>query len=113
MSENSEQPKVSEAEVEKANAEAAKQYQLALEASANMIKKDLIDNLVQILNADPLRKAADCQKELAEFLQKYTIPNTRYLLSAELNSASGECILVVPEVQFKLEIVDGDQQVAN
>lgn len=113
MSENTEQPQMSEAEVAQANVEAAKQYQMALEASANMIKKDLIANLVQILNANPLQKAAECQKEIAEFLQKYTIPNTRYLLSAELNSASGERILVVPEVQFKLEIVEGDPQVKN
>ena len=113
MSDNWEQPQMTDEQMAAANSEAAKQYQLALEASANMIKKDLIANLIQIANANPLRTAAECQQEIADFVQNFTIPNAKFLLSVELVNHHGEKIIITPEVQFKMEIVESHSQVQN
>ena len=113
MSEKIETVQLNEKEIAAANAEAAKQHHLALEASANMIKKDLIANLTQIANENPLCTADDCQQEIADFLQKFTIPNTKFLLSVELENHHGEKIIITPEVKFKMEIFESQSQAKN
>ena len=77
-------------------------YPEQLQAAANILKADMMMNIIRILQGMPLATLDEQKAEVAKFVGEFTIPNMAFLTTCDFSNLRGEKIVVLPEISFTI-----------
>jgi len=88
-----------------------KLYPEMLQEAANLLKQDMIGNLLDIVVQNQEVLLEDLQVSIDDYLQDFVIPNMSFLLDFEIRGADAISIANVPNLSFSIEIENIESEI--